>query len=119
MSNKVYEKQLPIQNAPMGIAGFETAMALSLTNLVHTKKLSLIDTINKFTYMPASVLNIPEQGIIEKGKEANLAIIDLNEEWIVDASRFKSKCRISPFDKQKLKGRVKKTIIKGKIYNIG
>ena len=115
----VYEKQLPIQNAPMGIAGFETAMALSLTNLVHTKKLSLIDTINKFTYMPASVLNIPEQGIIEKGKEANLAIIDLNEEWIVDASRFKSKCRISPFDKQKLKGRVKQTIIKGKIYNIG
>ncbi len=115
----VYEKQLPIQNAPMGIAGFETALALALTNLVHTKKLSFIDTIRKFTYNPVSVLNIQNQGTIEAGTEANLAVIDINEEWIVDASKFKSKCRISPFDKMKLKGKVKQTIIKGKIYNIG
>ena len=115
----VHEKQLPIQNAPMGIAGFETAMALALTNLVHTKKLSLIDTIRKFTYNPACILNIKNQGNIKTGREANLTVIDVNEEWIMDASKFKSKCRISPFDKMKLKGKVKHTIIKGKIYNIG
>lgn len=115
----VHEKQLPIQNAPMGIAGFETAMALALTNLVHTKKLSLIDTIRKFTYNPACILNIKNQGNIKTGREANLTVIDVNEEWIMDASKFKSKCRISPFDKKKLKGKVKHTIIKGKIYNIG
>ena len=115
----VHEKQLPIQNAPMGIAGFETAMALALTNLVHTKKLSLIDTIRKFTYNPACILNIKNQGSIKTGREANLTVIDVNEEWIMDASKFKSKCRISPFDKKKLKGKVKHTIIKGKIYNIG
>ena len=115
----VHEKQLPVQNAPMGIAGFETAMALALTNLVHTKKLSLIDTIRKFTYNPACILNIKNQGNIKTGREANLTVIDVNEEWIMDASKFKSKCRISPFDKMKLKGKVKHTIIKGKIYNIG
>lgn len=115
----VAEKHSPIQNAPMGIAGFETALGLTLTNLVHTGKLSLMDAIRKLTYAPSSILNIPNQGSIEVGKEANLTVIDLNEEWVVNASEFKSKCRISPFDKLKLKGKQKMTIIKGKIINIG
>ena len=115
----VHEKQLPIQNAPMGIAGFETALGITLTYLVHKNKLSLMDAIKKLTYNPASILNIENQGNIAIGKEANLTIIDLNEEWEVNASKFKSKCRISPFDGFKLKGKAKLTIIKGKIYNIG
>ena len=48
-----------------------------------------------------------------------MTVIDLDKEWIVDASNFKSKCRISPFDKQKLKGKAIMTIINGKIINIG
>lgn len=115
----VHEKQLPIQNAPMGIAGFETALGLTLTFLVHTGKLTLIEAIRKFTSAPAKILNLENQGTIEAGKQANLTVIDLNEEWIADASKFKSKCRISPFDGYKLKGKVKMTIINGKIYNIG
>lgn len=115
----VAEKQSPIQNAPMGIAGFETALGLTLTNLVHTGKLTLMEAIRKLTYAPASILDIPNQGSIEIGKPANLTVIDLNEEWVVNASEFKSKCRISPFDKFKLKGKQKMTIIKGKIINIG
>lgn len=115
----VHEKQLPIQNAPMGLAGFETSLGITLTYLVHTGKLSLMEAIKKLTYAPASILNIPNQGSVEVGKEANMTVIDLNEEWIVDASKFKSKCRISPFDGYKLKGKQKMTIIKGKIINIG
>ncbi len=115
----VYEKQLPIQNAPMGIAGFETALGITLTYLVHTGKLTLMQAVEKFTLAPSVILNLQNQGNIEKGKEANLTVIDLDEEWAVDASKFKSKCRISPFDKTKLKGRAKMTIIKGKIINIG
>lgn len=115
----VHEKQLPIQNAPMGLAGFETSLGITLTYLVHTGKLSLIEAIKKLTYAPASILNIPNQGSVEVGKEANMTVIDLNEEWLVDASKFKSKCRISPFDGYKLKGKQKMTIIKGKIINIG
>ena len=115
----VHEKQLPIQNAPMGIAGFETSLGITLTCLVHGGKLSLMEAIRKLTYAPASILDIPNQGSIEIGKPANLAVIDTDEEWIVDASKFKSKCRISPFNGCRLKGRVKMTIINGKIYNIG
>ena len=115
----VHEKQLPIQNAPMGIAGFETALGLTLTYLVHTGKLSLMDAIDKYTATPAGILNLDNQGTIEVGKQANMTVIDLNEEWIVDASKFKSKCRISPFDGFKLKGKAIMTIINGKIINIG
>lgn len=115
----VNEKQMPIQIAPMGIAGFETAFGITLTYLVHSGKLSLMDAIRKLTCNPANILKLDNQGDISIGKEANLTIIDLNENWIVDASKFKSKCRISPFDKFNLKGKVKMTVIKGKIYNIG
>lgn len=115
----VHEKQLPIQNAPMGLAGFETALGITLTYIVHSGKLTLSEAIKKLTYAPASILNIPNQGSIEIGKPANLTVIDMNEEWIVEASKFKSKCRISPFNGYKLKGKVKMTIINGKIYNIG
>ena len=115
----VQEKLLPIQNAPMGLAGFETALSVALNYLVHGKKMPLIDVIRKFTSNPAKILNLKDQGDIQTGKPANLTIIDLNETRIVNASKFKSKCRISPFDKLELKGTVKNTIIKGKIYNIG
>ncbi len=115
----VHEKQLPIQNAPMGIAGFETALGITLTYLVHTGELTLMEAVRKLTLAPADILKLENQGSIEVGKEANLTIIDLNEKWIVDASKFKSKCRISPFNGKELKGKVKMTIIKGKIHIIG
>ena len=113
------EKQSPIQIAPMGISGFETALGLTLTNLVHTGKLTLIEALKKLNYNPAKILGIKNQGVIKVGLPANLTIIDLNEEWVVNAAKFKSKCRISPFDNFKLKGRAKMTIIKGKITEIG
>lgn len=103
----------------MGLAGFETSLSITLNYLVNAGKLPLIEAIRKLTSNPAKILNLKDQGNIEIGKTANLTIIDLNEERIVDASKFKSKCRISPFDGMKLKGTAKMTIIKGKIYNIG
>lgn len=109
----VEEKKLPIQNAPMGIAGFETSLGLTLTNLVHSNKLSLIKAVEKLTSAPSKILNLKNQGSIEVGRKANLTIIDLNMEWTVDASKFKSKCRISPFDKQKLKGKAIATVVDG------
>ena len=52
----VHEKQLPIQVAPMGIAGFETSLGITLTYLVHTGKLSLMEAIRKLTAAPAEIL---------------------------------------------------------------
>ena len=69
--------------------------------------------------MQTSYLNLKEQGTIEVGKKANMTVIDIDANWIVDASKFKSKCRISPFDGFELKGKPIMTIINGKIINIG
>lgn len=111
----VEEKKLPIQNAPMGIVGFETSLSLALTNLVHNGKLSLSKVIEKLTSAPSDILGLKDQGTIEVGHKANLTVIDLDFEWVVDASKFKSKCRISPFDKQKLKGKAIATVVNGNI----
>ena len=54
----ISEKQMPIQNAPMGIAGFETALGLTLTNLVHTNKLTLIEALKKLNYNPSKILGL-------------------------------------------------------------
>ena len=109
------EKLSPVQTAPMGIAGFETVLGLTLSKLVHTGRLSLMEALKKLNYNPAKILGIDSQGEIKKGAAANLTVIDLDKEWSVNASEFKSKCRISPFDGMKLKGKAVMTIINGKI----
>ncbi len=114
----IEEKQLPIQNAPMGIVGFETALGLTLTNLVDKGHLKLSEAIEKLSYNPAKILKLNEQGVIDPGAKANLTIIDLNLEWVVKADEFKSKCKISPFEGVKLKGKAIATIVNGK-FSIG
>lgn len=113
------EKQSPIQDAPSGIAGFETALSVALTYLVHSGEMSLPDVIRKFTYAPAKAINLKDSGIIREGGYADLTVIDLNKEFTVDATLFKSKCKISPFNGKKLKGKAVLSIIKGKINEIG
>lgn len=113
--HKFEEKMLPIQNAPMGIVGFETALGLTLTNLVDTGKLTLIDAIEKLSYAPAKILKLESQGKIQIGTKANLTIIDTNLEWTVNPSEFKSKCKLSPFENKKLKGKAIATVVNGKI----
>lgn len=115
----VMEKQSPIQSAPMGIAGFETSLSIALTYLVHKRGFKLIDVIRKLTYNPANLLKLNNQGTIKTGNKANLTVIDLNEKYFVDASKFKSKCRISPFDGKELQGKAIMTIINGKITETG
>ena len=59
----------------MGMAGFETALGITLTYLVHTGKLSLMEAIKKLTYAPATILNIPNQGSIEVGKYTIIQLV--------------------------------------------
>lgn len=115
----VMEKQSPIQIAPMGIAGFETSLSVALTYLVHKNGFKLIDVIRKLSYNPACLFGLSNQGRVKEGGKANLTVIDINERYIVDASKFKSKCRISPFDGKELQGRAIMTIINGRITETG
>lgn len=111
------EKLMPIQKAPMGIVGFETSLALCITNLVDGGYLTLSQVIEKLSLNPSRILNI-KQGNIKIGEPANLTVVDPDVEWIVDASKFKSKCKISPFDGKKLRGRVLAVVVNGKYKEI-
>lgn len=107
------EKNVEFDKAPFGIVGLETALPLSLT-LVDQKVLTLNQVIEKLTVLPARTINI-DRGTLGQNKMADVTIFDPNESFTVDKSKFKSMSNNTPFDKWKLKGKVKYTIVSGKI----
>jgi dihydroorotase len=99
------EKELEFSAAPFGIVGLETALGLILTNLVHAKKLTLLQAVAKVTTAPRKVLNLPPVHVKE-GMPANLTLFSLDRKWTVDHSRFYSKSRNTPFHGRELTGQV-------------
>ena len=111
------EKMLEFDEAPFGVIGLETALAVCLTELVHPKKLSLSELVIRMSSRPAEILKLPQGfGEIRKGTEANLTLVDLNEEWRVRSEDFVSKSRNSCFTGRKLKGKVVATLCRSKLW---
>ncbi len=108
------EKAKGLTAAPSGLVGLETALAVSLTYLHRVGKMPLKDIIYKLTAAPADILNI-EAGTLGLGKPADITIVDIDEKWTVDASRFASRGRNTPYDGMTLYGKVKYTICGGRI----
>jgi dihydroorotase len=108
------EKALPLTEAPSGMVGLETSLALSLTRLYHTGLLSLEAVMAKMSSNPAKILGL-NKGWIGIGAEADLTIFDPDEAWTIDPSQFRSKGRNTPFAGTEVKGRVKYTIVGGNI----
>ena len=108
------EKARPLAEAPSGMVGLETALGVTLTALYHTGKMDLSDLLKKLTFHPACILRIPK-GRLSLGGEADFTIFDLNQEWTVDPEQFASKGRNTPYAGKRLKGRVKYTIVDGRI----
>ena len=108
-----YEKEVEFDYAPFGITGLETELALSLMQLVHTKRISLADMIAKFTVNPARLLNL-QKGTLSVGADADVTIFDPDCEWIFRAEESASKSKNSPFSGWKLKGKAVATIVGGK-----
>jgi dihydroorotase len=109
-----YEKEVEFDYAPFGITGLETELALSLMQLVHTKRISLADMIAKFTVNPAHLLNL-QKGTLSVGADADVTVFDLDQEWIFRAEDSASKSKNSPFFGWQLKGKTVATIVGGKI----
>jgi dihydroorotase len=107
-------KQKPLAEAAFGITGFETALGLALTRLVHTNRISLWHLVLLMSTNPARIINQP-LGRLTVGGAADLTVFDPNLEWTYHISESRSKSRNSPFDGWKLKGAVTATIVAGKI----
>jgi len=109
-----YEKEVEFDYAPFGIIGFEAELALSLMQLVHTKRLSLSDMIAKFTVNPARLLNL-KKGTLSVGADADVTVFDPDQEWLYRREDSASKSKNSPFFGWKLKGKPLATIVGGKM----
>jgi dihydroorotase len=109
------EKEVEFAQAPFGIVGLETAIGLSMTELVSQKYITLIQLIEKFSVNPRRILSLPVIKV-QEGEIANLTLIDPELKWIVDVQSFRSKSKNSPFNGRKLKGKAIGILNNGKIY---
>ena len=106
------EKAKSITEAPSGIIGLETSLALGITSLVKPGHLSLTELMEKMSLNPATLYKL-DCGRMEEGAPADFVIFDENEKWVVDS--FASKATNSPFLGAELTGRVRYTICDGKV----
>lgn len=108
------EKALGLEQAPFGIVGLETALAVSLSEFLHTGLLSLPEVLARMTVMPARVLSLT-CGCLAPGAVADIVVFDPDEAWTVQPDHFQSMGRNTPFAGETLRGRVKTTIAGGKL----
>ncbi len=106
-------KQVPFEQAPFGIVGLETSVALGMDRLLNSGLISLNRFVELYSTNPARIIGL-SRGIAEK-MQANLTIFDPNRSESVRASEFKSKSRNTPFDGWTLRGSPMATIHKGQI----
>ena len=106
-------KDVEFDRAPFGILGFETALALSLEQMVHSGKISLMRMVELFATGPARVLGMERK--IAAGEAADLTIFSTDHEWTYNVKDSASKSRNSPFDGRRFKGAPMATIVAGRV----
>lgn len=115
------EKERAFEDAPPGMIGLETALAVVLTELVEPGHLSLEAAIGALSWNPAGILGVGDPaGLIAEGAQADLAVVDLTTEWAPESDSLQSRSRNSPFVGRQLRGRVRHTISGGAlVYSDG
>jgi dihydroorotase len=108
------EKDKEFDYAPNGIIGLETALPVCLDILVRKSKFKLSDVIDLLTRKAANILKLPA-GTMTPGAVADVCLFDPDETWLYNTYGAFSKSINSPWDKQNLTGRVKTTIVSGKV----
>lgn len=108
------EKMREFDEAPPGISGLETALSLSL-NLVREGVIDLSRLVSMMTSTPASIIGL-NRGVIEEGAFADLVIVDMDREFVVEKEKFASKGKNTPFDGFRLKGAPVATMYQGRLY---
>ena len=98
-------KERPFEEAPPGMLGLETALAVTITELVDPGFVSLQDALACLSWKPAAIAGLVGQGRpVEPGNPANLAVFDPRSEWVVEPERLASRARNTPFAGRTLRG---------------
>lgn len=109
------EKNCEFERALNGIVGLETALSLSISELVEKGVLTPSKMIEKFTKNPAEILRRKDLGHLSVGNNADVIIIDPNVKYKVNIENFASKSKNSPFNNREVTGKVLYTLVGGKI----
>jgi dihydroorotase len=110
------EKEREFADAPNGIIGLETALAVSVTNLVATGHIDFRTLVDKMSCTPARIFGLPG-GSLAKGAVADVTVFDPSREWVVEPSAFRTKGRNTPYSGMRLKGRAVCTIVGGRVVH--
>ena len=108
------EEKSDFVSAPNGSIGMETSFAVAYTYLVKAGLLTLSGLIEKMSVNPSKILGI-NAGTLSCGAPADIALIDLNRQWTVDVNKLHGKSKNTPFKGKTLTGKVKMTLLDGKI----
>jgi dihydroorotase len=108
------EKEQAFEDAPFGLVGLETALALGITELVEKGVIDLPTLIMRMSTAPARAFNLPG-GTLQQGAVADVTVFDPALEWTVDPRTFLSKSRNTPFTGRTLRGRAVCTIVGGRV----
>jgi dihydroorotase len=108
------EKEQAFDDAPFGLVGLETAVGLALTELVGKGVLDIAGLVERMSCSPARAFQLPG-GTLRSGAPADVSVIDTETAWTVDATRFVSRSRNTPFQGFRLRGAADLTIVGGRI----
>lgn len=108
------EKEREFADAPNGIVGLETALAVNLTWLLHRQVIDLPTLVERMACAPARLFKLPG-GTLRRGFAADVTVFDPDASWTVDPARFLSKGRNSPYAGQTLRGLVALTVVDGRV----
>ena len=108
------EKAKGLKGSAMGVVGLETAFSVLYTKLVKTGVITLEKLIDMMSVKPREIFGI-EGGEIKEGAPADLCLLNLEKEWVVNPEDFVSAGRATPFKDWKLQGENLLTILRGEI----
>ncbi len=111
-----HTKDRPFADAPPGMLGLETALAVVLTDLVGPGLIDIGTALAALSWRPARIAGLDAHGHgrpVAPGEPANLCVIDPSETWLVDPARLASRARNTPFAGRTLQGRVRHTVLAG------
>ena len=97
-----------VWDVKVGVPGLETTLPLMLTD-VKKNRLSLAQVVQLLAEKPAEIFGLNDCGRLEQGKNADLTVVDFNRQFKIDASKFKSKAKFSPYDGWEVQGKPVKT----------
>lgn len=103
-----------VWDVKVGVPGLETTLPLMLTE-VNRGRLSIAEIASLMAERPAEVFKLTNKGYLKEGYSADLTVIDLNKKYRIDASKFHSKAKYSPFDKWAVEGKPVKTFVNGQL----